>query len=278
MERTINLAVKVAPNPGKLNSLPAHPYSPETKFVADCSGSLITTSGLQFAMKFLQRMQHLAIERKINDYAKRLAAKGSQPEGVFWNSEANQINRFVTLLALINTATGTEPGTSNAGRPFSIAEIGCGYGALYRYLQQRNPPDRWRYHGVDINPAMIAACRQNFPNEVNQFKVADRPQHEVDFSVFSGTFNLTPVDDCEQWLAISCRGCGMPLSRRGMVSTPVCARGKDQQEDLLHQQTAFHRHGSPAFWPDDCGANQGCYDFSFLISREKGQCPLRHVG
>ena len=54
-------------------------------------------------------MRHLAIERKINQtYAKRLAAKGSQPEGVFWNSEANQINRFVTLLALINTVTRTE--------------------------------------------------------------------------------------------------------------------------------------------------------------------------
>ena len=94
-------------------------------------------------MKFFQRMQHLAIERRINQtYSKRLAAKGSQPEGVFWNSEANQINRFVTLLALINTVTRTELSTSDTGRPVSIAEIGCGYGALFRYLQQKNAPDR----------------------------------------------------------------------------------------------------------------------------------------
>ena len=65
-----------------------------------------------FAMKFLQRMRRLTIERKINQtYAKRLAAKGSQPEGVFWNSEANQINRFVTLLALIEAVTGDGPVT-----------------------------------------------------------------------------------------------------------------------------------------------------------------------
>ena len=160
-----------------------------------------------FAMKFLQRMRRFTIERKINQtYAKRLAAKGSRPEGVFWNSEANQINRFVTLLALIDTVTVDGPITGKAGYPVSIAEIGCGYGALYRYLQQRDAPDRWRYHGVDINPAMIAACRRNFPKEIAHFMVADRPQYEVDFSVFSGTYNLTPVEDCEQWLGYILQG------------------------------------------------------------------------
>ena len=223
-------------------------------------------------MKFLQRMRHLAIERRINQtYAKRLAAKGSQPEGVFWNSEANQINRFVTLLALINMATGTEHSTSNDGRPVSIAEIGCGYGALYRYLQQKNAPDRWRYHGVDINPAMIAACRQNFPNEVNQFKVANRPQHEVDFSVFSGTFNLTPVDDCEQWLGYILQGLQncWPLSSRGMVLNFLCApEAKINKKIFYTNRRHFIDMAGRHFGPTIAVPTKNVAgDFSFLISR-----------
>ena len=224
-------------------------------------------------MKFLQRIRHLAIKRRINQtYAKRLAAKGSQPEGVFWNSEANQINRFVTLLALINTATGIEPSTNNAGRPVLIAEIGCGYGALYRYLQQRNAPDRWHYHGVDINPAMIAACRKNFPNEVNQFKVADRPQHEVDFSVFSGTFNLTPVDDCEQWLGYILHGLQncWPLSRRGMVLNFLCApEAKINKKIFYTNRRHFIDMAGRHFGPTIAVPTKDVAgDFSFLISRE----------
>ena len=116
--------------------------------------------GLQFAMRFLKHMQRLTIERKINQsYAKRLAAKGCNPEGVFWNSRANQINRFSTLLALIETTKVTDPHSDKAEHPVTIAEIGCGYGALFGYLREIEIPDKWHYHGVDINPSMIAACQ-----------------------------------------------------------------------------------------------------------------------
>ena len=225
-----------------------------------------------FAMKFLQRMRRLTIERRINQtYAKRLAAKGSQPEGVFWNSEANQTNRFVTLLALIDTVTIDRPMAGKAGYPVSIAEIGCGYGALYRYLQQRDAPERWRYHGVDINPTMIAACRRNFPKEIVHFKVADRPQHEVDFSVFSGTYNLTPVEDCEQWLGYILQGLQncWTLSRRGMVLNFLCAPEAKISKKIYYTNrqdfiTAATRHFGPTIavpTKDVAG------DFSFLISR-----------
>ena len=162
--------------------------------------------------------------------------------------------------------------TSNAGRPVSIAEIGCGYGALYRYLQQKNAPDRWRYHGVDINPAMIAACRRNFPNKVNHFKLGDRPQKEVDFSVFSGTFNLTPIENCEQWVGYILQGLQncWQLSRRGMVLNFLCApEAKINKKIFYTNRQHFIDMAGRHFGPTIAVPTKDiASDFSFLISRE----------
>ena len=223
-------------------------------------------------MKFLQHIQRFTIKRKINQsYAKRLAAKGSQPEGVFWNSKANQINRFLTLLALIETASGANAISAKIQHPVSIAEIGCGYGALYGFLRQRTLSHQWHYHGVDINPAMIAACQRNFPNQISQFKVADRPQHTVDFSLFSGTFNLTPIDNCEQWLRYILDGLKncWPLSHRGMVLNFLCAPEAKISKKIYYanrQQfvtAATHHFGPTIAVPTKDVAG----DFSFLICR-----------
>ncbi len=223
-------------------------------------------------MKFLQQVRRFAIERRINQsYTKRLASKGSQPEGVFWNSEANQINRFITLIALIETTRRFNAIGDEAKNPISIAEIGCGYGALYRYLQDKKMFDQWSYHGVDINPAMIAACWRNFPNEISQFKVADRPQYLVDFSLFSGTYNLTPLEDCDQWLRYIIQGLHKcwHLSRQGMVINFLCApETKINKKIYYANRKHFIATATKQFGPTIAVPTKDVSgDFSFLISR-----------
>ena len=57
-------------------------------------------------------------------YSEKLAQHGQTPQGADWNSEESQTLRFEQLTKVIIP-----------GRPFSVNDLGCGYGALYDYLR-----------------------------------------------------------------------------------------------------------------------------------------------
>lgn len=59
-------------------------------------------------------------------YASKLEAHGTTARGVDWNGEAGQALRFDQLVRIVNAAD-----------PFSINDLGCGYGALLDYLDAR---------------------------------------------------------------------------------------------------------------------------------------------
>ena len=77
------------------------------------------------------------------------------------------------------------------------------------------------YLGVDINRAMIAACRQKFPYQPDKFSTGNRPPHIVDFCLFSGTFNLTHSSDPTLWndYIFACLDSCMAKTRYGLVLT-----------------------------------------------------------
>ena len=159
----------------------------------------------------------------IRAYTASLDRHGATPQGVFWNSKGSQNARFAALLAAIRShraeiATG-------AVQP-SIADIGCGYGALRDYMAIRDEYAGWDYLGLDISAAMIESCRRRFPDETKRFHLGAKPVRPVDYALFSGTFNLCMIDDAARWqryILDQLAAC-LPHCRHGMVLNLLCRR------------------------------------------------------
>jgi SAM-dependent methyltransferase len=122
-------------------------------------------------------------------YAGRIAEHGQTAAGVDWNSQAGQVMRFNQLLKLVDSS-----------QPYSIADIGCGYGALLDHLLQLGHATR--YVGVDIALPMIEAARSRFATSPGvTFGLGNSPDEIVDYSVASGIFNVRLGRTDEEWLA-----------------------------------------------------------------------------
>lgn len=112
-------------------------------------------------------------------YAQKLAAHGDTPRGVDWNGETSQILRFEQLCKII-------PGDADC---FSLTDLGCGYGALFDFLQAK--PWQFTYLGVDISDAMVSAARARNAGQHNaRFVAAHEPDALGDYCVASGIFNV----------------------------------------------------------------------------------------
>ena len=150
----------------------------------------------------------------IRAYGVALGRHGATPQGVFWNSAKSQNARFAALLAMIRSrrAKAGDP-------PPAIADIGCGYGALYDYMRGHAEYADWDYAGFDINPAMIRACRQRHPEAAARFDTGATPACPVDYALFSGTFNLCLINDAARWqrYILDQLAGWHPHCRRGMI-------------------------------------------------------------
>lgn len=112
-------------------------------------------------------------------YARKLAEHGDTPQGVDWNGEASQTIRFEQLCKVIHAGKTS----------FSLNDLGCGYGALLDYLQDKflSP----KYLGVDISPEMIrAASQRNAAAPHARFITAAEPDQVADYGVASGILNV----------------------------------------------------------------------------------------
>jgi SAM-dependent methyltransferase len=204
------------------------------------------------------------LERRLNNaYRSRLATRGPTAEGVFWRSGTSQTARFRVLLALITTHT--------ADRPLSIADIGCGYGAMLDFLQGSSAFGDITYQGIDINDAMIDACHRRFPAQKHLFRRANRPTGPVDFCVFSGTFNLTHSTDPSLWndYIFTTLGRYLPYCRRGMALNLICASKMAIKGQIFHANRADFIAGATArLGPTVAVSTPGVSnDVSFLIRR-----------
>jgi SAM-dependent methyltransferase len=120
-------------------------------------------------------------------YSSKLAAHGDTPRGVDWNGEESQVLRFAQLARVIAP-----------GAPFSINDVGCGYGALLDYLQSGFPD--LTYTGCDISADMIAAAHSRHAASGRvQFVTGSEPPAVADYSVASGIFNVRLGHTDAEW-------------------------------------------------------------------------------
>ena len=128
------------------------------------------------------------IHRQVADYySRKLREHGATARGVDWNSPESQRNRFRQLARIIDR------------RPFSILDVGCGYGAFADDL--RESESDFQYFGSDISEDMIVAARDRHAGDPLVTIVGaldDAP--ECDYVVASGIFNVRlSTDDAAWW-------------------------------------------------------------------------------
>jgi len=111
-------------------------------------------------------------------YTAKLERFGAQPQGVDWNGLDGQLLRFRQLCSVLPS-----------DGPFSLTDVGCGYGALLDFLCANYPT--FDYFGIDISEAMIeAAAKLHTSIGHSKFVTGTAPPHPTDFAIASGIFNV----------------------------------------------------------------------------------------
>ena len=197
-------------------------------------------------------------------YTRRFREKGAQAEGVFWASRLSQQARFEQVLQDMKSEQGTDR--------FSLADIGCGYGALFDYIRRT---EAWRgidYSGVDINKEMISYCQREHAQHKHRFTTGRKPDRAVDFAVFVGTFNLCHTDDYALWQDYILRQLALSWAR---VRTAMVLNITSQAEPLINnnifyvQPEAFAERLAEAFGPTaTCPTRFVQQDVTYVIAKE----------
>jgi SAM-dependent methyltransferase len=121
-------------------------------------------------------------------YAEKLAAHGNTAKGVDWSGEESQNLRFDQLRKII----------ANQLDPYSLIDLGCGYGALYEYLLGQG--HALTYLGVDVSNEMIHAAQQRYLQAKSaRFVVGSQPDLMADYAVASGIFNVRLGRGDDEW-------------------------------------------------------------------------------
>lgn len=120
-------------------------------------------------------------------YEDKLARYGATPHGVDWNGEEGQRVRFAQLCRILP-----------AEARFNVNDLGCGYGALFEYLQSRYR--QFTYHGFDVAESMIAAAGLRYGhNPAARFVRAAAPDRTAGFGIASGIFNVRQTRSDSEW-------------------------------------------------------------------------------
>ena len=101
-------------------------------------------------------MKSAEIKNKVSEYySEKLNEWGPVPQGVDWNSRESQEIRFEQLLKVCDVS-----------KPFSINDLGCGYGALYDFMAGGGYD--FEYHGYDLSEVMIEKARSLYDKKGKQ--------------------------------------------------------------------------------------------------------------
>jgi SAM-dependent methyltransferase len=113
-------------------------------------------------------------------YGDKVARHGATPRGVDWTCAPTQELRFIQLLKICDF-----------GRPFSLNDVGCGYGALTGFVARFHPQAEVDYLGVDLSRAMIDRARRRHRGMTGRrFVVGSDIPRIADYGVASGVMNV----------------------------------------------------------------------------------------
>lgn len=176
-------------------------------------------------------------------YAAKLARHGASPRGVDWSSAATQWLRFVQLLKICSFDT-----------PFSLIDLGCGYGALAAFLVERYPHADVDYLGIDLSPAMVQCARRKYRrNPAIRFRIGRNCPQQADYTVASGIMNVRlgyPIPLWESLVRTTLLDMRR-MSRRGFAVNFLTRSPPDARPEMLYCPC-------PATWSQFCQDELDC--------------------
>lgn len=162
-------------------------------------------------------------------YTGNLATHGLDSRSVGWKDEASQLVRFDRLARVIDV-----DGRQTGG--FTVNDWGCGYGAMFHFLEGRFGDALRGYAGYDISQEMLDAATRSIVSPKARFVLGPDVTDEADYTFVSGTFNvkLKAADaDWDRYVrrqleAIYAR------SRRGMAFNLLTSYVDWEQDNLFY--------------------------------------------
>lgn len=123
----------------------------------------------------------------IHFYRRLYSEYGETPAGVGWDELRSTRN-----YAAVAEVFGYERG------PFSVYEVGCGFGAMYPFLSRHFP--KVQYAGCDLIPEAVNAARSRFPGVPFELRdITETAPEPVDYVVAAGAFNSSGGLPSEEW-------------------------------------------------------------------------------
>jgi SAM-dependent methyltransferase len=155
-----------------------------------------------------------------------------------WQSEEWQTMRFDVLLQVME---GEEP--------VSVADFGCGSGALFAHLAARSePPPLGAYVGYDIVPAFVEVARQEHDDPRARFEVGGEVGGDADYVIASGALTVRPGIEDDEWeehIRSQLRGL-WERARRGLAFNLLMRTEKPPNEGIYA--------GEPVAWARWCSS------------------------
>ena len=124
-------------------------------------------------------------------YTKNWQSYGYDSRSVGWKDEESHVLRFQKLVQVIEQA--------NDIVDISINDYGCGYGAMFKYLDKLPYIRLAKYYGYDISEEMLTAAAEYIADERAQWINSKDISSEADYSFVSGTFNVRFDNSDEVW-------------------------------------------------------------------------------
>jgi SAM-dependent methyltransferase len=161
-------------------------------------------------------------------YTAGLAEHGPTPAAARWKDEAAQRLRFDRLARVLDDHP--------ADGSVTVADWGCGYGALLGHLDARGTAIA-RFDGYDVSAEMLAAAPQDERCRWIQGSALDR---DVDYVFVSGTFNvrLSAPDDVWAGYIRSTLRALHARARRGLAFNLMTTWVDWRAEDLFYADPA----------------------------------------
>jgi len=120
-------------------------------------------------------------------YSDKLIQHGESPRGVDWNGEESQTERFKNLCKIVDAA-----------KPFSVNDLGCGYGALLDFLLKKYR--KFSYLGIDVSENMVFAGEKRHKDcHQARFILGSEPDQAADYCLASGIFNVRLDKTDNEW-------------------------------------------------------------------------------
>lgn len=162
-------------------------------------------------------------------YEENLRNYGQASKSVGWKDEASQLLRFEKLAQVVDART--------VGEGFSVNDLGCGYAAMFRFLDRLPAARLSLYRGYDISEKMLAAAREAVgPDPRALFVRGAQINEEADYSFVSGTFNVRLGASDESWtehILESVRNLAA-MSRKGFAFNLLSTYVDWKQENLYY--------------------------------------------